>query len=135
MALEILIIDDDEVVLFLHELFLKDCYDAQSIRTFKNAEAALQYIKFEQKDPSPAYIVILDINMPCLSGWEFMDELKNHPIYKNMYVFMVTSSLDGKDKEMAKNYSCVIGFCEKPLSENICAEIRQYPQLAHLFTL
>jgi len=71
--------------------------------------------------------------MPGMNGWQFLDILKELKISNNVFVIMVTSSIDGCDKEKAGTYSNVIDFMEKPVSMENCNRIKEYVLLKEFF--
>lgn len=129
--LKVLIIDDDSIVLFIQEKMLKKCEISSNPFTFKDGRKALNFLKLQE--PENHILVLLDINMPLMNGWEFLEEIKNLPIYPNVKVLMVTSSIDGYDKQKAKIYNSVIGFIEKPISTENCLKIKENPELKNFF--
>ena len=83
----------------------------------RNGKEALAMLRGEgQKkiDPQPS-IVILDINMPRLNGFEFLEEVRKDPVLRSLNVFILTTSNDELDREAARDLN-VAGFIEKPLS-------------------
>lgn len=108
----ILITDDDPVVLYMHRLTIKKCALPDGT-CFLNARDALDHIA--RQGPGINYLIVLDINMPGISGWDLLDEIteKNH---NNIHVIVVSSSVNIGDHEKAKTYPQIIGFIEKPLS-------------------
>lgn len=110
----ILITDDDPVILYMHKHLIKKSGLSADTISFPNAEDTLAYIG--SHSPEINYLIILDINMPGMSGWDLLDKIieKN---YKDIFVVIVSSSVDTEDHEKAKTYSQIIAFIEKPLSD------------------
>jgi len=130
--LKVIIIDDDDIMVFLQrKLFHKSGLTKDPI-TFKAATAAIEFLKNEEINQH--FLILLDINMPGMNGWQFLDILKKMKISKNVFVVMVTSSIDGYDKEKAGTYSNVIDFMEKPISMENCNRIKEYVLLKEFFT-
>ncbi len=78
-------------------------------------------------------ILLLDINMPVMNGWELLDKLHEHDdTSRKIVVVMVTSSVDPVDRIKAQKYQNVVGFVEKPLSPLIIKKIKEIPQVAEL---
>lgn len=77
---------------------------------FESPTVALEWLS-----TNPADILLLDINMPEMKGWQVLDELERRGI--NIQVKMLTSSMDPHDVEESKNYGMVSGFLNKPLKE------------------
>lgn len=128
---KILIIDDDAIVIFLQQKILQKCGFINVPYTFCGGKEALEFLANE--DPDDEFLILLDINMPGMSGWEVLENLKTMEISKNINVIMVTSSIDNGDKQKAENFSYVISFIEKPISMETCNRIKQFPQLKNFF--
>lgn len=109
-----LIIADD------HKLFsgsLKNMFDTvEGINVVALAGNGKELISLLEQHPCD--IVLLDINMPEMNGFEFLDALlKNKNIDCNkLKIFILTSSLNVKDKEQAGKYPILKGYLEKPLN-------------------
>ncbi|WP_425639234.1 response regulator [Algoriphagus yeomjeoni] len=113
---QVLIIDDDPGVLFLHEIIVKEGALNRDPSTFLNAEKALDYII--PIDASTTKILIfLDINMPRINGWEFLEILVEKIKHADIKVVMVTSSLSKSEFEKSKEYEFIIDFWQKPMEE------------------
>ncbi len=113
---KVLIIDDDAGILFLHEIIVREVGLHPKPLTFSNAEEALELLKAEDK-PGNSALIFLDINMPIMDGWEFLEELSSTALNTDLKVIMVTSSLDKRDREKSKRFKMVIDFWEKPIDE------------------
>lgn len=121
MNLDIVVIDDDAVVLFLHKVLIKKSRLPSNVKDFLNAREALEYI--QHHNFSRHLLVFLDINMPECNGWEFLDQVKHLPQAKKILIVIVTSSMNESDRQKALLYSQVIDFYEKPLTKQACEEI------------
>lgn len=114
---KVLIVDDDPVILMIHRLkIMRSGVDAAPLE-FLNGQTALDYIK-DQNYEKNFFIVLLDINMPVMNGWEFLDSIQNMDLKCKMKVAMVTSSVDRADKEKAKMYREVFSYITKPVHDN-----------------
>lgn len=125
--LQVLIIDDDEIVLMIQEKFIQKCGISKEILSFKGGQKALDYL-LNRRDDS-GILILLDVNMPGMNGWQFLDKLESVQANQHTYVVMVSSSIIDMDKEVEENYKRVIGFIEKPVSIRDCEKIRNFPQL------
>ncbi len=106
----ILVVDDDENDQFICEYTIRK-YDP-SIRVLKafDGTEALDILHGETPDA-----IILDINMPVMNGFEFLDRYAEEFEVHAPVVAMLTSSHLGKDRERAMQYSFVKSYFEKPL--------------------
>jgi CheY-like chemotaxis protein len=112
---KVLIIDDDPGVIFLHEIIVKESKLNLTPESFKDAREALEYIIFLDNAES-RLLLFLDINMPKMNGWEFLDALIEKVKIADIKVVMVTSSLSKSDRDKSSNYHVVIDFWEKPMN-------------------
>jgi CheY-like chemotaxis protein len=112
--MNIWLIDDDDITNMLHQFFLEEYFPDASIVVFSQAELALKAIS--ENAPLPDY-VFLDINMPVMDGWEFMDELSkmSNANLINLNIHILTSSLDPSDFSKAELSPLIKGFISKPL--------------------
>ncbi|MCC5930839.1 MAG: response regulator [Cyclobacteriaceae bacterium] len=120
MKIDTLLIDDDAIVLYIHKVLLEESDLETEVFTFEDGESALEYIFNNDKDDDRGFLLLLDINMPCMDGWEFMERLKKSKAYDRIVVSLITSSIDKSDAEKSKKYDIVKSFFVKPLSmENV----------------
>ena len=112
--MNIWLIDDDDITNMLHQFFLEEYFPDASIVVFSQAELALKSIA--ENASLPDYI-FLDINMPVMDGWEFMDELSQmtNSNFSNLHIHILTSSLDPSDFSKAELSPLIQGFISKPL--------------------
>lgn len=127
MDFKVVIVDDDSVVLFLHKVLIDRSNLPSASQSFKNAKEALEYISSNGVHKKP-YLVLLDINMPVMDGWEFLEAIQDVDFKDNLYVAMVTSSINTNDIEHAKKYPQVIDYLEKPLRKDACEKLYQKMQ-------
>lgn len=126
-AKQIIVIDDDNATLFLCKIIISRAFLNLPLSTFINPEKAVEYFKNDFSNVPMETVVILDINMPQMSGWEVLDQLSlldNHLIEK-LNVVMLSSSIDPIDNARASKHPMVAGYLEKPLN---------IPSLKNLFT-
>ena len=109
----ILLVDDDELNNFLCSRQIKKYKDDVILIIFENAKEALIYLKTTKILPD---IILLDINMPKMDGWKFLDKLKKSDIVIPT-VFVVTYSERISDKKKAASYKEIKSYISKPLSE------------------
>ena len=110
----IILIDDDDVNNLLNRQFLTFNIPQATISTFQNAQVVLDYMRIG-KILTPD-LILLDINMPEMNGWEFLYYIDRYNI--NTEVMMLSSSIHWDDIERSKNYEKVRCYIEKPLTED-----------------
>ena len=110
----ILVVDDDENDHFICEYTIRK-FDP-SIRVLKafDGSDALDILRHEETPDA----IILDINMPVMNGFEFLDRYAEEFEVHAPVVAMLTSSHLGKDRERAMQYSFVKSYFEKPLQSD-----------------
>ncbi len=121
-----LLIDDDEVITMIHPAIIrrvdKDCH----IDISKQSYEALDFLNKQLAEGNnPPDFIFLDINMPMMSGFQFLDKLSDQLIdfLKYSQVIMLSSSIDPRDIEKAKQYQIVKDFISKPLSIDYISNI------------
>lgn len=112
---KVIIIDDDPAALFLYAEIIKEFKFTKDLTTFKDALKALDFL--QQIQDEEKRIILLDLNMPMMSGWDFLDHIKDYPKKDYLSIFILTSSVNKADKDRALAYDYVTHFFEKPLSE------------------
>lgn len=120
---KVYIIDDDEVSIFLAQTMLEAEGFARKYETFQNPCDAiyklLPGLQQEEVESIPD-VIFLDLNMPQMDGWHFLDRLSPHAEFlkQNCRLYILTSSLDSMDVRKAKTYDFLAGFLQKPLEES-----------------
>jgi CheY-like chemotaxis protein len=128
----ILIVDDDYASNYLTEMILQDLQITEHIYLARNGKEALDLIKdYCQDDRQPTLspcpqLIFLDINMPVMDGFEFLEEFeKLDYIKKNpIPILLLTTSTNLRDIEKAKGYQ-VSAYIEKPLTEEKIVKIME----------
>lgn len=110
----IFLVDDDPINNLINRRLLGKIGIGNRIEEFLSGQDALEKIKSLPEGES--LLIFLDINMPVLNGWEFLDSyLALYPDRVDKIVIL-SSSIDFQDRQKAMGYSIVSGFLEKPLS-------------------
>jgi CheY-like chemotaxis protein len=113
------VIDDDFIYqTIIHKLIQKSgVFSAHS--SFMNGKEAINTLKntLGENDFLPD-IILLDINMPVMDGWEFMEEIKmiKSKISKKIIIYIVSSSIALEDKNKSKTFPDIFGYIPKPIS-------------------
>ena len=113
----ILLVEDDP---YDQDLFISALRGMKNTPTFELVNNGKEAIEWLYRALLPPKIVFLDINMPLMDGWEFLEEFERlpEPTRNKCYVIMLTSSIDTSDIERARRYSSVIEFVSKPLTKD-----------------
>lgn len=117
----IMLIDDNDDDNFYHERIIRKSNAAETVITERSADAALNRLR-NQPDTIPD-LIFLDINMPGMNGWEFLQEyskLDKH-LQSRLVIVLLTTSENPDDKRKAENIN--IDFKTKPLTKEMLADI------------
>jgi CheY-like chemotaxis protein len=116
----ILLIDDDEPTNFLNRLTLEQAGCARDIRIAQSGQEALDYLRNCGSSGAPRPdLIFLDINMPAMDGWEFLEKYRLLPAEQKaeIVLIMLTTSLNPDDEVRTQAIPEVSGFENKPLSQ------------------
>lgn len=119
---EVMVVDDNPSILFLHELMLVEECRVEKPKLFSNPKKALDYIRDHKQ---LQFLIFLDINMPQMSGWELLEAIHQMELTENVQVIMVSSSISKSDKYKANEFSNVLDYWEKPISELHCQLLKE----------
>lgn len=115
------LIDDDKVYQFTSKMILEATQLTSSIVTFFNGQEAIDFFL----DPSNQHIeilpdvIFLDINMPIMNGWNFLEEFDKiyNTLPKKVLIYVVSSSVDESDMERSKSFVSVTDYVIKPINK------------------
>ena len=120
MTPKVLLVEDSETTNFINKLVLNSA-GILDINEVLNGLDAYNYILRNCPD-----IILLDIDMPVMDGWEFLKEKEMKALCMNAKVVMLTSSTHPKDKKMAENFSSIVAYFEKPLTLEKVQEVSKF---------
>ncbi|MGC4036148.1 MAG: response regulator [Chitinophagaceae bacterium] len=120
----ILLIDDSFDDNTYHKLIISRLNIAERIDSVSDGEEALDYL---QHATSPPALIFLDINMPRMNGWEFLEEYEKlpAPMKSRIVMMMLTTSADPDEKQRASKIPTLSGFKTKPLTKEMLTDILQ----------
>ena len=124
----IFIIDDDPITVFGIRKMLGTSVEFKTISTYGNGKLAIDGVKKVLNDnKSVPEVIFLDINMPIMDGWQFLEEFIELPIEEKVRINIVTSSIDPADYENFEHYNDKshhqITFNTKPIKSSEIAAI------------
>ncbi|WP_138479149.1 response regulator [Dyadobacter bucti] len=114
--LNFFLIDDSAFDLFIYEKLLIKSGITDSVKTFNSARDALKYL-LEQAQDFPDTIILLDLQMPDMNGFEFIDEFDSLPesLKSKIKIFMLSSTIDTRDIDKARESAYILDLLPKPL--------------------
>lgn len=131
--MEMLLVDDDKLFTLMAKTMVTKTGLHSSPKTFENGFSALEYLK-NNYTPQEKYLIFLDINMPIMNGWEFLEGINNvGGSSDNIFVVMVSSSVDYADIQRALTHPYVREYLIKPLSIQNMTDLKKNHLLVPLF--
>jgi CheY-like chemotaxis protein len=116
----IMLVDDNDDDNYFHERAIKQVSLKATVITKTTGQEGLTYLKLQKynNDPQPD-LIFLDINMPGMNGWEFLQEYNqlDKKLQSQAIIIMLTTSEDSKDMARASSWNFVSDFITKPLTK------------------
>lgn len=113
--LNVLLIDDDTVDILQIKRAMKKLDLSDHLHIAHNGIEALDLLRGKDGPPLKPHLVLVDLNMPRMSGLEFLEEIRQDPNLKSLTVYVVTTSSLERDQEAAHNLG-VFGYLVKPIT-------------------
>lgn len=111
------IIDDDPIFVLLFKKIIQKSERFNRVQNFPDGQYAIEeLIKMNEQGSGMPDIIFLDLNMPNIDGWQFLDAIEKHSFITKLNIYIVSSSIDTNEIERAKQYKCVKNFISKPIS-------------------
>lgn len=125
LCMKIAIIDDDPIFQILLNKLIQKIPSDNVVQQYTNGRHAAEFIEeFSESVNVLPELIFLDINMPEMNGWQFLEALRRLSIKDyNPVIYLSSSSLDDKDYLRAKSFTELKGFLNKPIS---------FPELSHI---
>jgi CheY-like chemotaxis protein len=122
----VLLVEDDPITIMVCERIIKMSDFSESVKSCENGKTAIEHINtlIETNEKFPQ-IIFLDINMPVMNGWDFLEEFEKieDKIKPTPRIFILSSTVDPEDYKRAKSFSAVDDFISKPLSKEFLEKI------------
>jgi len=115
------IVDDDRIYIFGLSKLIEMNDFCQEIQVFNNGKEALDtFLQDIEAGNELPEVILLDINMPVMDGWEFLDEYVKvkHKIKNKVKIYMVSSSVNLSDLDKAKTYDDIVDYVVKPIKSS-----------------
>ena len=121
----VMLIDDNEIDLFINQKVLELCHFTKKLITFHSGREALEYLLSAPTEDIPD-LIFLDLNMPVIDGFRFLFEFSTFPdhIRSKASIVVLTSSDNMRDKEKIEVNHDVIKFLSKPLNDQKLEQIK-----------
>lgn len=118
------IIDDDPIFVIGTKRLMELAEICKSFMIFSNGKEALDALQpLLASHASLPNVIFLDLNMPVMDGWEFLDEFVKIPAAKEITVYIVTSSIDQRDIDKAAKYGLGVNYKIKPVTKKDLIEM------------
>lgn len=118
----IVLIDDDATTNYLNKLIIERSALVDEVITFDSAEDALNFFN-KNAGSEDESLVLLDINMPVMNGWQFLDQYQSIQDDGANKIVLLTSSINPTDKQLADEKNNVVDYKSKPLSADMLADL------------
>ncbi len=115
---KVLLVDDDTIYQYIACKTLEATGLTSKITTCSNGQEAYKLLETNMNNQSELPdVILLDVNMPVMNGWEFLHAFKNlhSPLLKDIQIFLVTSSVNDADINYSQQFSNVQDYIVKPL--------------------
>lgn len=118
------LVEDDPIALLIARQVLSHSDYFGTIKSFSNGKKAIDtLLEDSHHNQALPNLIILDLNMPVMDGWEFLDECQHYPEFSQIPVVIFTSSIDPVDIEKSRSYNNVKTYVPKPMDDETVTSI------------
>lgn len=112
------VVEDDHITAVITELIAKKNLRCRAVQRFSNGQRAFDQLTAAVREGADVPdLILLDLNMPLMDGWEFLEAFGTLELHQQVCVFVLTSSIHPEDIEKATHYEVVKGYFSKPLDD------------------
>jgi CheY-like chemotaxis protein len=126
--LHFIVVDDSKLDCFIAEKIIRNTGMNDSVISFTDAKEALAYIQKPYPNDSSKTVLIVDIQMPLMNGFEFVEAFEKLPqqIQNNYIIYVLSSSINENDLNKVRSYRSVKHFLNKPLTSNTLSALIEW---------
>jgi CheY-like chemotaxis protein len=120
-----ILVDDDPLNNIISSIEIEGALGEVNVTVFEDPEEGLTYIQEKYAKNLVPTILFLDINMPSISGWQFLESYDtfSDDIKKQLIIYILSSSIDPRDTDKAKTNQYIMGYVPKPLESKVIRSI------------
>lgn len=122
---DVLLVEDDPITIMVCERIIKMTFFAEKVTSCENGKIAFDFLMSCRDNSSLPKIIFLDINMPVMNGWDFLEELDKvkSDFVELPRIYLLSSTVDPEDYLKAKKFLLIKDFISKPLSKEALEKI------------
>lgn len=122
--LNIFLVDDDLIYQFTAKKTLESMGLQGTISSFTDGQKAISFLSEHANDLNALPdVIFLDINMPVMDGWEFIEAFQRLNVPKKIDIYMVSSSVDEQDLQRSRQYATILDYIVKPVGRTCFEEL------------
>lgn len=113
---KVLLIDDDAIFVFVLRRMMEKTNRFETVTHISNGFEGIETLRECSEADLPDYI-FLDLNMPVLDGWQFLEAFETLEFTRTVQLFVISSTIDPREIGKARSYRCVTDFISKPVTQ------------------
>lgn len=129
--MEIILVEDDLVTTMLHERVVQKVLPDAVVHKFSDGKTVYDFI-MSHNQPDKRYLILLDLTMRIMDGWEFLDAMLEQDTACKMAVVVITTSVDPDDFFKSRDYPQIFGYFGKPFTVEQFQEVLQHEAVIKL---